>query len=221
MSRIAVVALVVVVLASCVAASAESHRNCLQTLYTYKSNQRLNYVMNTCSCSLKAQVITANYAGSNTTVMSLPAWDGSKNTRNIGTCWRTFCRCYRALTIDASLHSTAPAHVRFGLHLLRRKPSLWRGGMRVVVRLLRALLRLEKLTRGSPLALANKPKCMPSLRFCVAAFPNFGTSTYTVLNQCNVDVAGTFARGIPTISRLPLTLLSSLVQCKCCSALAT
>jgi len=125
----------------------------------------------------------------------------------------------RALTIDASLHSTAPAHVRFGLHLVRRKPSLWRGGMRVVVRLLRALLRLEKLTRDSPLA--TKPKCMPSLRFCVAAFPNFGTNTYTVLNQCNVDVAGTFARGIPTISRLPLTFWYSLVQCKCCSVLAT
>lgn len=84
MSRIAVVALVVVVLASCVAASAESHRNCLQTLYTYKSNQRLNYVMNTCSCSLKTQIITPGFNGTNTTVVSVPAWDGSTSTRNIG-----------------------------------------------------------------------------------------------------------------------------------------
>jgi len=46
------------VLASCVAASAESHRNCLQKIYSNNNNnnnpnnQPSNYVMNTCSCSL-------------------------------------------------------------------------------------------------------------------------------------------------------------------------
>jgi len=37
--------------------------------------------------ALRTQIITPGYNGTNTTVLNVPAWDGSKNTRNIGTCW--------------------------------------------------------------------------------------------------------------------------------------
>ena len=88
-SAIAFVGLLVVALASCVAASAESHRNCLQKIDDYSNKGPLTYVMNTCSCSLKTQIITPGFNGTNTTVVSVPAWDGSTSTRNIGTCSRS------------------------------------------------------------------------------------------------------------------------------------
>jgi len=95
MARISVLVLVLVVVAmvtlslSVASVSAQtSHRNCFRFVSSYKFNQRVWYVMNICSCSLRAQVVNIGLspATTNTTVLNIPAWDGTKNTRNIGTC---------------------------------------------------------------------------------------------------------------------------------------
>ena len=65
-------------------------------------------------------------------------------------------------------------------------------------------------------------QCMPSLRFCVTGFPNYGTSTATLVNQCDVDIAGSFSKEccslpLPVYFRSDAATWHRFLQCKCCS----
>jgi len=81
MARVIISAVLLVAVAMLVAGSAENLRKCAQVI---PANQQY-YLMNLCSCSIRTQLISYTDTTSNTTVVSVPAWDGTTSTKNLGT----------------------------------------------------------------------------------------------------------------------------------------